>query len=293
MLITSDRPQFVRDAIYSDEVGMQFGRYGDYVVKSTYQPIFRKFGDWLRCDAVEGLAAVYNGGEKIPCTTLFETIPAEDKLFIESMCRALHLRNLRAAGLNDIDLFFNYDPSSNASLEPSIREIRYTSEQLSKLGINPRKLVCEITENAALDDDVLLELVREMRRHCIRIAIDDFGTGQSDWERFELIRPDMIKIDSNWFHRLVAEPSALELLARLVEKFRESDIQVLIEGIENPEHLKAALDAGVDRLQGYLIGRPALAGSASHEHPISLTSLLGAAPHHSTLQTRQQKQANS
>ena len=283
----------MREAIFADEVGMQFGRYGNYVVKSAYQPIFRKIGDWLRCDAVEGLAAVYDGGDKIPCTDLFETIPTHDKLFIESMCRALHLRNLQPAGLNNLDLYFNYDPSSNANLEPSMREVRYTAKRLCELGIDPRKLVCEITESAALDNDVLLELVREMRRHGIRIAIDDFGTGQSSWERFELIQPDVVKIDSTWFQRLAAEPGALDLLARLVERFRDSDIPVLIEGIETPQHLQVALEAGAYRFQGFLMGKPALAGSATNEHPISLTSLLGQAPHYGSLQIRQQKRASS
>ncbi len=287
------RPKYVKEAIFADEVGLQYGKYGDFVIKSAYQPIYSKAGEWMRPLAVEGLANVYKKGKRIPCSELFETTPAEDKLFIESLCRALHLRNFRPAGLNKIDLYFNYDPSSNARLEPSIREIRYTASRLSDLGIDPRNLVCEITESAALDDDVLLELVREMRRHGIRVAIDDFGTGQSGWERFELIQPEMVKIDSQWFQRLAAEPGAIDLLARLVEKFHESDIPVLIEGIETLLHLQVALDAGAKRFQGYLFGRPALAGSQFSDPPVSLASLLGTAPLFRLLQAQQQRRMYS
>ncbi|MEX0346046.1 MAG: EAL domain-containing protein [Rhizobiaceae bacterium] len=283
------RPVYVSEAIFADEVGMQYGRYGDHVIKSAYQPIFSKSEQWLRPIAVEGLAAVYLRGERIPCKELFRKTPPEDKLFIESMCRALHLRNLHPAGLNKIDLYFNFDPSSHDRLEPSVREIRYMAKRLTDMHINPRNLVCEVTESAALDDDVLLELVREMRRHGIRLAIDDFGTGQSGWERFELIEPDVVKIDSRWFQRLVAEPGAIDLLTRLVGKFHEFDIPVLVEGVETPLHLQSALDAGVERFQGYLFGRPALAGSQFNEHPVSLASLLGAAPLYSLLQAEQQR----
>lgn len=272
---------------------MQYGRYGDFVVKSAYQPIMQKFDDWLRPVAFEGLAAVYRTGRRVQFAELFNATVSEDKLFIESLCRALHLRNLRASGLNNFDLFFNYDPSSNAKLEPSIREIRYMADRLGSLGVDPRKLVCEITESAALDDDVLLELVREMRRHGIRLAIDDFGAGESGWERFELVQPDIVKIDCVWFQRLVEEPATLELLARLVEKFRESDISVLVEGIETPLHLQVALDAGIKRFQGYLFGRPVLAGSDISEHPVSLGSMLGAAPLYTLVQVQQQRRMYS
>ena len=283
------RPVYVSEAIFADEVGLQYGRYGDYVINSAYQPIFSKAEDWLRPIAVEGLAAVRLHGKRVPCIELFRQTPPEDKLFLESMCRALHLRNLRPAGLNNIDLFFNFDPSSHDRLEPSLREIRFMAKRLTELHINPRSLVCEITESAALDDDVLLELVREMRRHGIRLALDDFGTGQSGWERFELIEPDVVKIDSRWFQRLAAEPGAVDLFTRLVEKFHESDIPVLVEGVETPLHLQYALDAGVERFQGYLIGRPALAGSEVKHHPVSLASLLGTKPLYNQLQAEQQR----
>lgn len=283
------RPQFVNDAIFVDEVGMQYGRYGSYVVRTAYQPILEKHGDWLRPTAVEGLAAVYRNGERIPCKALFADTAPGDKLFIESMCRALHIRNFKPAGIQRLGLFFNFDPSSNSKLGPAIGEIRYTARRLGELGIDPRLLVCEITEAAALDDDILLELVRETRRHGIRVAIDDFGAGQSGWERCDLIEPDIVKIDSGWFQRLVAERGPMNLLARLIEQFGERGIPVLIEGIETPLHLNVAVDAGANLFQGYLFGRPALAGTLFNDSPISLPSALGGTPQSSLLQTERQK----
>ncbi len=269
---------------------MRFGRYGDYVIRSAYQPILRNDAGWLRPVAVEGLALVTRKGEPVPCTELFGAIPDGDKLFIECMCRALHILNCKPSGINHLDLFFNFDPSSHLKLGQSIHEIRYTARHTGDLGVSTRMLVCEITEAAAPDNDILLELVRETRRHGIRIAIDDFGAGQSDWERCDLLQPDLVKIDAGWFQRLVAERSALHLLARLIEQFSEREIPVLIEGIETPLHLRAALDAGAELFQGYLFGRPALAGSGFSDKPIPLASVEDNTPPFSILQARQQRQ---
>lgn len=269
---------------------MQYGRYGDYVVRSAYQPIFDMSGDWLRPIAVEGLAAVFKHGERVACNEFFAATLKTDKLFIESMCKALHIRNFNQSGIEDLDLYFNFDPSSYTNLSTALGEVRFMVRRLDELNIDPRNLVCEITETAAVDDDILLELVRETRRHGIRVAIDDFGAGRSDWERCDLIEPDIVKIDAAWFQRLVGEQKTIKLLARLIEQFGERDIPALIEGVETPLHLQAALDAGAEHFQGYLIGRPALAGCHVSKHPISAASLLGAAPLYSLLQAEQRKQ---
>ena len=50
---------------------------------------------------------------------------------------------------------------------------------------------------------------------------------------------------------------------------------MLVEGIEQATHLRVALEGGVDLLQGFLLARPALAGTIFHEEPLSVDTLLG------------------
>src|SRR5690606_35905206 len=121
-----------------------------------------------------------------------------------------------------------------------------------------RFLVCEVTESPALDRATFVRLAAEMRRLGMRLAIDDFGSGDSTLERVELLEPDFVKIDGAWFRRLVQTPGAARLLANLVDGFHRGGASVLVEGIETSAQLRAALDAGADCVQGYLLGRPAL-----------------------------------
>jgi len=190
------------------------------------------------------------------------------------MCRVLHLRNFHNIGVDGLDLFFNYNPMINDHAGRALAEIRLMSRHLRELGLAPGMLVCEITEQAA-DDALLARLVREMRRDGIRIAIDDFGTGHSTVERVSLLQPDIVKIDGGWFGEFCRHTAAERFFRPLVSSLHDRGARVLVEGIEQPVHLRVALDGGVDLLQGFLLARPALAGTIFNEEPLSVDALLG------------------
>ncbi|RUW88902.1 EAL domain-containing protein, partial [Mesorhizobium sp. M8A.F.Ca.ET.059.01.1.1] len=61
----------------------------------------------------------------------------------------------------------------------------------------------------------------------------------------------------------------------LVSSLHDRGAKVLVEGIEQPTHLRVALEGGVDLLQGFLLGRPALAGTIFNEEPLAVDVLLG------------------
>lgn len=63
--------------------------------------------------AVEGLIEPYLDGQPGTPRTFFDGIPAADRLYVETMCRVLHLRNFRNIGVDGLDLFFNYNPLIN------------------------------------------------------------------------------------------------------------------------------------------------------------------------------------
>lgn len=271
-----NRLESVHDAVVVDEVGIESGRYGPFHLKSAYQPVFRRQGDALVPFAVEGLIMPFIEGEPVQPGRLFEETPPQDRMFVETLCRALHLRNYHNIGVEGLQLFFNFDPYVNSDRAASIAQIRYMARRLREIGLESRLLVCEITEAAALSAATLVRLAAEMRRHGIRLAIDDFGSGHSTLERVEMIEPDIVKIDGAWFRQITATPAGTRLFPALVRGFKDRGAEVLVEGIETPYHLLTALDADADFLQGYLLARPALAGTIFDESPVAIEALAGA-----------------
>lgn len=267
------RPRFVSDAIAVDEVGIETGRYGGFFLKSAYQPVFRRESDVLVPFAVEGLIMPFVDGKRVPSQRLFQETLPEDKIFVESMCRALHLRNYHNIGVDGLQLFFNFDPGVHQDAGVAISEIRFMAKRLGELGLDSRLLVCEVTEKA-LASDILVRLAAEMRRHGIRLAIDDFGTGDSNLARVDLIEPDIVKIDGQWFRKVSEVAETARLLPALVAGFKGRGVEVLVEGIETAWQLRIALEAGADFFQGYLLGRPALAGTIFDETPLAIEELI-------------------
>ncbi|WP_027058624.1 EAL domain-containing protein [Mesorhizobium loti] len=269
-----ERRRNASDAIFADEIGIEYGIVGDFRLRSAYQPIFAPHGRTLQAVAVEGLIEPHRAGRAGSPKMFFESIAASDRLFVETMCRVLHLRNFHNIGVDGLDLFFNYNPMINDHPGRALAEIRLMSRHLGEFGLAPRMLVCEITEQAA-DEALLARLVREMRRDGIRIAIDDFGTGHSTEERVSLLQPDIVKIDGGWFAEFCRHAAAERFFRPLVSSLHDRGAKVLVEGIEQPVHLRVALEGGVDLLQGFLLGRPALAGTIFGEEPLAIDALLG------------------
>ncbi len=59
----------------------------------------------------------------------------------------------------------------------------------------------------------------------------------------------------------------------MFRSFATDGAEVLVQGIETPEHLEVALETGADLLQGHFLARPALAGAFFDETPVPLAQI--------------------
>jgi len=269
-----ERRRDVGQSIFADEIGLEYGVYGDYRLHCACQPIFAPRRDLLVPVAAEALIQPRRGGQLVPPQYFFDGVPAHDRLHVEALCRVLHLRNFQFIGVEGLDLFYNYNPQVNDHLGRALAEIRLMARHLGDYGLDAGMLVCEITEQAAGDEALLRRVVAEMRRAGLRIAIDDFGAGHSTEERLRLLDPDIVKIDGGWFAEVCRHAAAEKLFRPLLALLHDHGVKVLVEGIEQPDQLRVALEGGADLLQGYLLGRPALVGTIFPEQPLAAEDLL-------------------
>ena len=64
------------------------------------------------------------------------------------------------------------------------------------LGVDPREVVIELTERAAIHNhDLFVEKLNELRSLGMQIAVDDVGSGFASLDTVAEVRPDYIKID--------------------------------------------------------------------------------------------------
>lgn len=240
-----------------EEDGSCTAVYGPFKLRSAFQPIFRRHGaDALRLHAFEGLIRASKAGSRCSPFAFFSAVPAEDRSAVDALCRELHLRNVGQLNRPDAAVFLNFDPSLFDNAAKTATEADRVEKFAYAIGLTPDRVVCEITEKSASNRAALLAVVEDLRDRGFRIAVDDYGTEDSDQERIQLLRPDIVKYDGAWVLRYMERPSGVELLRHSTTRFRDRGIVTLFEGLEQPWQVDLAQSLRVDLMQGYALARP-------------------------------------
>ena len=123
--------------------------------------------------------------------------------------------------------------------------------------VDPKRVVLEITENAAAGDfEEVSEAVGALRATGVRVALDDTGSGSVSFNSLFDVHADIIKIDIDVTHGIESDPMKEAMASALKGLADRLGAMSLAEGIETEEELNLLRDVGVQAGQGYLFGRP-------------------------------------
>ena len=128
----------------------------------------------------------------------------------------------------------------------------------ARTGLDPRRLVLEVTETAlvpsATRGAAVLGALRELG---VRVSLDDFGTGHSTLARLRALPVDEIKIDRSFVAGLPRASTDVAIVRSMITLAHDLAIGVVAEGVETAEQRDALLALGCVRMQGFLFGHPA------------------------------------
>jgi diguanylate cyclase (GGDEF)-like protein len=127
---------------------------------------------------------------------------------------------------------------------------------LSRTGIDPRRVVLEITESVFLDTEAIGHRLHQLRALGLRLAIDDFGTGYSSLSYLTRLPVDIVKIDRSFVERLGGPPGDETLVRAVVQLARSLGLHSVGEGVETAAQLERLQSFGCDAAQGFLFGKP-------------------------------------
>jgi EAL domain-containing protein (putative c-di-GMP-specific phosphodiesterase class I)/GGDEF domain-containing protein len=156
--------------------------------------------------------------------------------------------------LPSIRLAINISPSSFCRSDFS-QNIRHFLEVFQ---VQPYQLILEVTESQVLHQmDQAKKAMQELREHGCRIAIDDFGSGYASYDRFKSLQVDIIKIDGSFVRHMLTDAIDQQIIESICRIARMKHLSIVAEYVESEEQRAALHQAGVDYMQGYLIGQPA------------------------------------
>ncbi|WP_038549446.1 EAL domain-containing protein [Neorhizobium galegae] len=133
---------------------------------------------------------------------------------------------------------------------------------LGRYGIDPSRLVVEITEAVLMHDNPEIRtILNEIHRFGCRIALDDFGTGYSSLSYMSRFPVDIVKIDQSFIRSLTEQTGDIGSKNRmLVEGIsaisHKMNCKVVAEGVETEEQRLLLQQMGIDYAQGYLFSKP-------------------------------------
>lgn len=126
---------------------------------------------------------------------------------------------------------------------------------VKKYNINPTKLTIEITEELLLEPhENILDILKDIRNQGIGIAIDDFGTGYSSLQYLRDLPATFLKIDRAFISRIENSAEDRAIIGTITHLAHALSMQVVAEGVETQNQYDLLRAAGVDSLQGYLLG---------------------------------------
>ena len=130
---------------------------------------------------------------------------------------------------------------------------------LDESGLDPRRLVLELTETSvASDPGQAAEQFSRLREHGIRMAVDDFGAGYSSLSMVAALPADILKVDRTLVAGLSPlGPTAPEAVLGAVTALDSAlRMQVVAEGIETPTQLDLVRRVGCTHAQGFRLSPP-------------------------------------
>ncbi len=228
-----------------DERGRVIGDFYKCRLSSVFRPVFAASGREVlahearvRCDGW--------GDDSVSPWGIFSMIAGDSALVrLDRLCRSLHILNYFGRSSSDQLLFLRVEPRLLASVKHD--HGRVFGEVLRQCGVGPSRVVIEIPGEATEDRELVERASENYRSRGYRIAITWLPAGNA--AALEAIKPDFLRIDS----RLLPAPGALEELIGRVHAWEGQAIAIKIDAARD---LGVATRAGIDFLQGFLLGRP-------------------------------------
>ncbi|WP_053373295.1 EAL domain-containing protein [Paenibacillus sp. FJAT-27812] len=182
-----------------------------------------------------------------------EQVPEDDHIVVDRLLREQAFVKLSAMDEQPM-LFINLKPSWIYRYEE--KGELYTLSLLDKYGIDPKRIVIEITEESFHGSmERLREVVDIYRARGCLIAIDDVGSGFSSTDRIAHIQPNLLKIDIHMIKKSATHDGYFGVLRSFSDLAEQIGASLLVEGVETREDLARSIQAGARYVQGFMFAR--------------------------------------
>ncbi|MCM1156989.1 MAG: bifunctional diguanylate cyclase/phosphodiesterase [Bacteroidales bacterium] len=172
-------------------------------------------------------------------------------LVLEEVCRFIKQYDLKRRGIEFVEV--------NLSVVQCMQEKIYIDikEMLDKYGIPAEMLNLEITESAAAySEERLIQNMARLSLMDIQFSLDDYGSGYSNVNYLVDLPFSIVKLDKYIVWAAMKKVTSRMVLENTIAMFKDINLKVVAEGIEDLEMAEIITAMGADYLQGYYYSKP-------------------------------------
>jgi diguanylate cyclase (GGDEF)-like protein/PAS domain S-box-containing protein len=130
--------------------------------------------------------------------------------------------------------------------------------QLKESAIDPRMLIFEVTETAAIANmPEATAFARRVNELGASLALDDFGTGFGSFYYLKHLPVRYVKLDGEFIQNLPQSEVDAHMVNAIVGIAQGLGIKTVAESVSDEETIRLLRHHGVDYAQGFHVGRPA------------------------------------
>jgi len=147
---------------------------------------------------------------------------------------------------------------SSRQLEEGTALVEDIRKLLESSQVPSERIEFEITESLLIptQDESGYNILQALGRMGFKVAIDDFGTGYSSLSYLKQLAANAIKIDRAFIKDIANNEESMAIVRSVIGLARHMKMEVVSEGVETEEQLKALQHIGCDTYQGYLRSQP-------------------------------------
>ena len=102
--------------------------------------------------------------------------------------------------------------------------------------------------------------IEKLQEKGFRVSMDDFGSGYSSLNSLSKLKIDELKIDGDFLlnmgNDIEFKKKQKIILSSIISLAKKLNVQTVVEGVEDEDHLEFINDLGYDMAQGYYFSKP-------------------------------------
>lgn len=118
-------------------------------------------------------------------------------------------------------------------------------------------IALEITETFLIDSfELVITKLNLLKKYGFDIHLDDFGTGYSSLQYLRDLPINALKIDKTFIDEIETDAHARAIVNMMSDLAKNTNLEVIAEGVESPRQNFILKKAGCNIVQGYLVSKP-------------------------------------